>query len=94
MRRRTQVPALRLQIRGGVQSGAGLLCYMTDDCLAALADGHMLHGDLLLATSAVALKRFHLSGKRPRQHIQSTLRAHRLADENVLSTPRRGQAIV
>src|SRR5262249_43601552 len=52
-------------------------CY---DCLATLADRHMLHGDLLLATGSVALERLHLSCKGPGELVERALGAVLLRD--------------
>src|SRR5215472_14094770 len=49
--------------------------YVADDCLAAIADGHILHRDLLLAASSIALQRFHLSRERSQELVERTLRA-------------------
>src|SRR6266852_2455306 len=42
--------------------------------LAAIADSYMLHRDLLLAASSVALERFHLRSKRSREFGERALR--------------------
>jgi hypothetical protein len=44
------------------------------DGFAAIANGHMLHRDLLLAAGSVALERFHLRSERSRELGERTLR--------------------
>jgi hypothetical protein len=50
------------------------------DGLAAIADGHMLHRDLLLAASSVTLERFHLRSERSRELGERALRTVLLPD--------------
>src|SRR5215470_20431814 len=49
------------------------MSHVTNDSLAAFADGHVLHRDLLLASGSIALECFDLGSKRSHELIERTL---------------------
>ena len=67
--------------RGPTRWGSGgRLSHIADDRLAAFADRHVLHGDLLFTARSIALERLHLARKGPGKLVERALGAILLRD--------------